>query len=33
LSDLGYPQEREVRGDTAHPPRAPGLSCVMIGRF
>jgi cobalt-precorrin-7 (C5)-methyltransferase len=33
LSDLGYPQERVMRGDTAKPPRAPGLSCVMIGRF
>jgi len=33
LSDLGYPQEKMERGDTAHPPRAPGLSCVMIGWF
>ena len=31
LTDLGYPQERMVRGSTAHPPRALGLSCVLIG--
>lgn len=33
LSDLGYPQERIVIGSTASPPRAPGLSCVLIGRL
>lgn len=31
LTDLGYPQEKIVRGSTASPPRAPGLSCVLIG--
>jgi len=31
--DLGYPGERVVMGDTANPPEAPGLSCVMIGRL
>jgi len=31
LTDLGYPQEKIVRGSTASPPRATGLSCVLIG--
>jgi cobalt-precorrin-7 (C5)-methyltransferase len=31
LSDLGYPQERIVLGRTGRPPRAPGLSCLMMG--
>jgi cobalt-precorrin-7 (C5)-methyltransferase len=33
LTDLGYPQEKINRGDTASPPPAPGLSCVLIGSF
>jgi cobalt-precorrin-7 (C5)-methyltransferase len=33
LTDLGYPEERLVLGSTDAPPRAPGLSCVMIGQF
>ncbi|MCX6675078.1 MAG: cobalt-precorrin-7 (C(5))-methyltransferase [Methanothrix sp.] len=33
LTDLGYPQEKISRGDTASPPPAPGLSCVLIGKF
>jgi cobalt-precorrin-7 (C5)-methyltransferase len=33
LTDLGYPEERIVLGGTEAPPRAPGLSCVMIGQF
>ncbi len=33
LTDLGYPEERIVLGSTDTPPKAPGLSCVMIGRF
>jgi cobalt-precorrin-7 (C5)-methyltransferase len=31
LTDLGYPEERIIRGSTSSPPRAPGLSCVIIG--
>lgn len=33
LTDLGYPEEKIVIGSTDSPPAAPGLSCVMIGRF
>lgn len=33
LTDLGYPEERIALGSTDAPPRAPGLSCVMIGQF
>ncbi len=33
MTDLGYPQEKISMGSTALPPKAPGLSCVMIGRF
>ncbi len=33
MTDLGYPEERIVLASTDAPPRAPGLSCVMIGRF
>jgi cobalt-precorrin-7 (C5)-methyltransferase len=33
LTDLGYPEERIAIGSTDSPPAAPGLSCVMIGRF
>ncbi len=33
LTDLGYPEERIDKGSTASPPRAPGLSCVLIGEF
>lgn len=33
LTDLGYPEERIVLESTDTPPRAPGLSCVMIGQF
>jgi cobalt-precorrin-7 (C5)-methyltransferase len=33
LSDLGYPEERIERANTACPPQAPGLSCVFIGEF
>ncbi len=30
LTDLGYPEERIILGKTSRPPKAPGLSCVMI---
>lgn len=30
LTDLGYPEERIALGKTSSPPKAPGLSCVMI---
>ena len=30
LVDLGYPQEKIMRGSSASPPHAPGLSCVLI---
>lgn len=33
LTDLGYPEEKITIGNTGSPPAAPGLSCVMIGRF
>ena len=33
MTDLGYPDERIVLASTDAPPKAPGLSCVMIGRF
>jgi len=33
LTDLGYPEERIYRANTACPPQAPGLSCVFIGEF
>jgi cobalt-precorrin-7 (C5)-methyltransferase len=33
MTDLGYPEEKIVLGSTGAPPKAPGLSCVMIGRF
>ncbi len=33
LTDLGYPEERIDRSNTACPPQAPGLSCVFIGHF
>ena len=33
LTDLGYPQEKIIRGSTAQPPAAPGLSCVLLGEF
>lgn len=33
LTNLGYPDERVDRADTACPPQAPGLSCVFIGQF
>lgn len=33
LTDLGYPQEKISRGNTASPPRSPGLSCIFIGDF
>jgi cobalt-precorrin-7 (C5)-methyltransferase len=33
LTDLGYPEEKIDRGNTASPPQAPGLSCVLIGEF
>jgi len=33
LTDLGYPQEKIWRGDTKNPPKAPGLSCVIIGEL
>ena len=33
LTDLGYPEERIERANTACPPQAPGLSCVFIGEF
>ncbi|MFA6372183.1 MAG: cobalt-precorrin-7 (C(5))-methyltransferase [Methanothrix sp.] len=33
LTDLGYPEERIDRANTACPPQAPGLSCVFIGDF
>ncbi|MDD1760901.1 MAG: cobalt-precorrin-7 (C(5))-methyltransferase [Methanothrix sp.] len=33
LTDLGYEEERIERTSTAQPPRAPGLSCVLIGDF
>ena len=33
LTDLGYPNEKITLGSTDEPPAAPGLSCVMIGRF
>ena len=33
LTDLGYPEERIALGSTDAPPRAPGLSCIMIGKF
>jgi cobalt-precorrin-7 (C5)-methyltransferase len=31
LADLGYPQERIIKGSTAAPPAVRGLSCVIIG--
>jgi cobalt-precorrin-7 (C5)-methyltransferase len=33
LTNLGYAEERIERTDTASPPQAPGLSCVLIGDF
>jgi cobalt-precorrin-7 (C5)-methyltransferase len=33
LTNLGYPEERIDKGNTASPPQAPGLSCVLIGEF
>jgi cobalt-precorrin-7 (C5)-methyltransferase len=33
LTDLGYPEERIDKGSTASPPQAPGLSCILIGKF
>ncbi|HWQ21016.1 MAG TPA: cobalt-precorrin-7 (C(5))-methyltransferase [Methanotrichaceae archaeon] len=33
LTDLGYPQERIIRGRTSLPPHAPGLSCLVIGEL
>lgn len=33
LTNLGYSEERIDRGSTASPPKAPGLSCVLIGEF
>ena len=33
LSDLGYPEEKILRGSTASPPRASGLSSAFIGDF
>jgi cobalt-precorrin-7 (C5)-methyltransferase len=33
LTDLGYPEEWIDKGSTASPPKAPGLSCVLIGDF
>lgn len=33
LTDLGYPEEMIVIGRTDLPPAAPGLSCIVIGRF
>jgi cobalt-precorrin-7 (C5)-methyltransferase len=33
LTNLGYPEEKIDRGSTASPPKAPGLSCVLIGEF
>ena len=33
LTDLGYPEEKIIRGSTASPPKAIGLSCVFIGEF
>jgi cobalt-precorrin-7 (C5)-methyltransferase len=33
FTDLGYPQERIVKGSTSSPPEVPGLSCAMIGRL
>lgn len=33
LTDLGYPEERIEKANTACPPQAPGLSCVFIGEF
>ncbi len=33
LTDLGYPEERIMLDKTYSPPKAPGLSCVMIGDF
>lgn len=33
MTALGYPDERIVLASTDAPPKAPGLSCVMIGRF
>lgn len=33
LTDLGYTEEKMAIGTTDAPPKAPGLSCVMIGQF
>ena len=33
LTNLGYPEERIDKGSTASPPQAPGLSCILIGKF
>jgi cobalt-precorrin-7 (C5)-methyltransferase len=33
LTNLGYPEEMIIRGSTASPPKAIGLSCVFIGEF
>jgi len=33
LTDLGYPEERIEKANTACPPQAPGLSCIFIGEF
>lgn len=33
LAELGYSEEKIEIGRTSHPPRAKGLSCVVIGDF
>jgi cobalt-precorrin-7 (C5)-methyltransferase len=33
LTDLGYPEEKILRGSTTSPPKASGLSSVFIGEF
>jgi cobalt-precorrin-7 (C5)-methyltransferase len=33
LIEMGYPQERIELGRTNSPPKAPGLSCVVIGEI
>lgn len=31
LTDLGYPEEKVMMGNTSNPPLSGGLACVMIG--
>ncbi|MHC1631793.1 MAG: cobalt-precorrin-7 (C(5))-methyltransferase [Methanotrichaceae archaeon] len=33
LLDLGYPDEKILKGSTTNPPASKGLACVMIGNM